>query len=797
MSAFGFIESTTGSTGLTPETVAKISSIDQATLDALINGTFDNTISTANFNNLLSPTEDTMQKAFDKLDNVAATNIPEDGTNFGVSLAPTDNTVQKALDKLDDHAHSGAAVPVSTVSFNNILSASENTVQKALDKLDEANQYNPNGFENMTDSQITFGATTVSIAPKAPATSFKVYVHGPLFTKTGTETVTRLVTDGIQYIYYDAAGTLQISSTIWDFDTTAPVAYFCWDSTSSAMIYTADERHSITMSVSTHAYLHSTFGTRWQNGFDITINTSGDGSSDSHCQFSLTSGTIWDEDIRIPIGAFTAGDSIPTLYRSGATSWRRRTTNSQYPFYYGANALYNLNSAGNWGVGSITNTNFIASWVIATNNIQYPLLVIAGQRQDTSLDNAHNNNLIETLSLSGIPAQEIKILYRVIFEYNTAFANTPKMRAVSYTDLRAGSGSVINGTYTTLSHSALSGLNDNNVHKASSINVSAQNFGGTLNGVTGSNKNVQYALDTIDDLNLSVKGINSYGFGNAALSSISTGGNYNIGIGHQAGQNITAGQFNVCVGINAGKLITDPVGNTCLGPYAGDTITTGTGNICIGYQSDGAATGGSQIALGNGAVTGGTDSVAIGHSTTAAAAQMVLAPCTTANTIIIGNANTSSTTINGYSAKDQAVTTSAFGGVLTATENTIQKCLDKLDDHTHGYSLAGDVTVGGYLSMGSGNTGIKTQILTGTLAVAGSYDLINCDVTGNTTGYLRIVRLGGVVQYASNYQAIPMGAVNDANSWWAVYIGGQIKVSTGASSSYGGLTYILELTYKN
>jgi hypothetical protein len=92
-------------------------------------------LDTTNFNNILSPTEDTVQKALDKLDDLSLNNSPLDTTNFNNILSPTENTVQKALDKLDDIDLDSFIL--NTTNFNNILSPTENTVQKALDKLDD------------------------------------------------------------------------------------------------------------------------------------------------------------------------------------------------------------------------------------------------------------------------------------------------------------------------------------------------------------------------------------------------------------------------------------------------------------------------------------------------------------------------------------------------------------------------------------------------------------------------------------------------------------------------------------
>lgn len=63
------------------------------------------TLITNEFNGLLSPTEDTIQKAFNKIDDFDATAVSLNTTNFNGLLSTDDNTIQKAFDKLDDSAH--------------------------------------------------------------------------------------------------------------------------------------------------------------------------------------------------------------------------------------------------------------------------------------------------------------------------------------------------------------------------------------------------------------------------------------------------------------------------------------------------------------------------------------------------------------------------------------------------------------------------------------------------------------------------------------------------------------------
>ena len=105
-------------------------------------------LDTGSFTKNLGPTENTVQKALNKLDQLTAsggsstaTAVTVSTTNFSKNLTAAEDTVQKALDKIDDLVIVSAAsdVTVTTTNFNGRLSGTENTVQKALDKLDDIN----------------------------------------------------------------------------------------------------------------------------------------------------------------------------------------------------------------------------------------------------------------------------------------------------------------------------------------------------------------------------------------------------------------------------------------------------------------------------------------------------------------------------------------------------------------------------------------------------------------------------------------------------------------------------------
>jgi hypothetical protein len=119
-----------------------------------------------------------------------------------------------------------------------------------------------------------------------------------------------------------------------------------------------------------------------------------------------------------------------------------------------------------------------------------------GQREDSSLSSAENNNIWSDINLINIPTNELRPLYRLIFVTNDTFTNTPKSSLQSILDIRK---SVITSTYgvSQNDHGNLFGLGDDDhtqyVHINEARTISANHTfsngltitGGTLSATSG------------------------------------------------------------------------------------------------------------------------------------------------------------------------------------------------------------------------------------------------------------------------------------------------------------------------
>jgi len=249
------------------------------------------------------------------------------------------------------------------------------------------------------------------------------YINGVKYTLGGNKTVEIDGTEGLWYIYFDG-DTLTASQTIWGLmaEDKALVAYLHWDATNEKTTFLGYELHSFHMSGATHARLHYAGGARWETGLLV----SDAGSED----INISAGDIWDEDINITIsdGAGSAlfeqvlsPAELPIYYRDGASTWRiyettDKATVTDIGYVDGSNDLKYNELNGTWSNTTVGLNNYVAYYVVATNEQTEPIVLIMGQRVDNKLSDAKINNVFSGLSIVGLPFAEMAILARLILK---------------------------------------------------------------------------------------------------------------------------------------------------------------------------------------------------------------------------------------------------------------------------------------------------------------------------------------------------------------------------------------------
>ena len=328
-------------------------------------------------------------------------------------------------------------------------------VQEALEEIDFRQlTKDPTGFPNRIDSAFSFDNGTLTFSIWPTGTSFDYYIRGHKFTISSTDTATITDTEGLWYIYYTAID-LIATQTPWDFeDESAWVAFLYWDATNNEAIIFGEERHGLAMDWATHKRLHKVVGTDLESGsfrIDDYI-LDGDGSLDAHAQISFSDGYIHDEDIIMHVTHAATPTNyfeqvldpiakIPLYYMEGIAPniVARKVDATNFPVAYdGVNPIkYNYRDpgTGNWSLQSITNNWFMNMWVVATNNVEEPLVAFVGIDEYQTLIQAAEQSKDKFLDFaSTIPFQEFHFVWRLIFQSNTSYTNTPKAALRQATD---------------------------------------------------------------------------------------------------------------------------------------------------------------------------------------------------------------------------------------------------------------------------------------------------------------------------------------------------------------------------
>jgi hypothetical protein len=276
-------------------------------------------------------------------------------------------------------------------------------------------------------------------------------------------------TTGLHFIYFSASGVLSTQMSYFTWEEHAPTAYIYWNATTSTAVYFGDERHGVVLDWQTHEYLHRTRGAAIANGFLASGYTLNNSATNAATQIAIESGTFFDEDMKIDIVSTatpTAGTyqqnllfpaKIPVLHLQG-TSWVMDAP-TDFPFRQGTSRpQYNSVSGGVWSTADVGNNQHATTWILATNNLTYPVIAIIGQSATDNLGEAEAFSFAD-LTLTGFPSVEFRPLYKLIYKASDGYANSVNAQLVSIVDLRSISavGSAANPA---TDHGNLSGLSD-------------------------------------------------------------------------------------------------------------------------------------------------------------------------------------------------------------------------------------------------------------------------------------------------------------------------------------------------
>jgi hypothetical protein len=304
----------------------------------------------------------------------------------------------------------------------------------------------PTGITNKAESSISFdtASRTFNMWPASAGATFSYYITGSFYSYNTTQSVIFPNVDGTHWAYFrNSILTASVNGAEINFNRDVMVGNVYWNSTQSITASFGDERHGVVMDGTTHDYLHDTVGTRYASGLTIGNYTlTGNGSADADATCSFSDGVIWDEDLENSIAngnpqQLSTNAQLPILYLTQSGVWVR-DARTNFPLKQGTNRI-RYNSGSLWTTLDVSQGNYVATWVFATNDKSAPLIAVLGQRDDGTFANAQTNNTLTNLYFGTLPFAEMRLIYRLIFQTSTAYGNTPHARLRDVQDYRASS----------------------------------------------------------------------------------------------------------------------------------------------------------------------------------------------------------------------------------------------------------------------------------------------------------------------------------------------------------------------
>jgi len=269
-------------------------------------------------------------------------------------------------------------------------------------------------------------------------------------------------TDGVWYFYFDSSGNPIATQTVWsDFATIATVYRFYWNSTLSMAtrnVIESIEFHKNDISWADHQWKHSE-GTKYLHGFNISHNAITSGTPNingSNAVIALSSGTNIDDNMEYSVDNAS----------SGSVKFTQNLGTGTLPATSGKFICISNDASGL--LEKIPATDFPFLWNTTTNIPQY--LTTTGVRTDVAANNyfvyyiyalqdprcgeaikiksaetdfststlaaAHNWEQLQAI-FPTLRDGEIRLLYKLTFEYKSTFdAGTKKAALRVVDDLR-------------------------------------------------------------------------------------------------------------------------------------------------------------------------------------------------------------------------------------------------------------------------------------------------------------------------------------------------------------------------
>jgi len=315
--------------------------------------------------------------------------------------------------------------------------------------------------------------------------------------KTNPVTFNFTNTTGIWYFYFDSSGNPIATQTPWtEFSTIATVYRFYWNATlgvADRRVIEAVEFHKNDVSWVDHSWKHLD-GAKYSSGLTISSNAISTGTpavDGSNAVITLSSGTILDDNIYYTVtnaasgsvkftqnlgtGLLPATSGKFICISNSASGLLEKIPATDFPFLWNSGTNTPEYLTVNGTRTAVTANNYFVYYVYALQDPRYgETIKIKSAETDfanLTLAQAHNWEQLQTL-FPTLRDGEIRLLYKLTFEYKTSYDVGTKKSVLRYVDdlrkQKTTTTAVASGTVpaTNVSVSPVGGISSTNAQSA-------------------------------------------------------------------------------------------------------------------------------------------------------------------------------------------------------------------------------------------------------------------------------------------------------------------------------------------
>jgi hypothetical protein len=293
------------------------------------------------------------------------------------------------------------------------------------------------GVFTRTGNSVSF-VTSTRIFSWTIAIPVKVYYRGTEYTVSGIKFIEIPDVTGGNYIIYNyLTGQLALDGAYGNIRSSILIGYVYWDSVLKKAIIAGDERHSVARDTQWHYSEHRNRGAVWRSGGELSYTL----NSDTNVNLTFSSPIQFaDEDLEhsitdsaSPVNNYEqvlTNALLPTVYLNGSGYAQLEPALPVFPHANGGRVYYN-NIVN--GVGSLVeagNSKFVTYYIVATNDIKYPVKLIMGHGEYNNANQASG----ETFENYGLPVPEMFPMYKLVLQTSTGYTgNASKVIITSVT----------------------------------------------------------------------------------------------------------------------------------------------------------------------------------------------------------------------------------------------------------------------------------------------------------------------------------------------------------------------------